>query len=347
MTAAGIRVMVVDDSPTFLAVIKDILARFRSVEQVVFATNGLDAIEKVKSDPPDLVLMDLQMPGYDGIETLTRLRRDVPSLSVVLISGTSENSAELTLRALRHGAVDFVPKPTARSFDAMEEYFLVRLAPFIRSATNRVYEASRADADDGDESFRKGTPPKPPRFVLVGASTGAPTAIPALVASLPDGLAAPVLVVIDMPDVFARHLAKLLVPASRLPIVEARDGLRLTPSQIVVASNSTRLSFTGAGSPLALRCASGPSQERLLDGAFAAAATALGSGCLAVVMTGHGDDALVGLKKLHADHNHYCLVQSPGTCTAAGLPEAVIGAGLADEVVPLAMLGPRIGELVG
>ena len=350
----GIRVLVVDDSPTFLAIIKDILRKFKSIDELCFVSSGMEAIEKTRTFQPQLIFMDLMMPGIGGLEALAKIRERDNNVDVVIISGAAEDAAQLTIEAIRQGALDFVCKPVTKSLEEMEDYFLARLSPFIRRA---AYRRICLDPQDKlvpvkQSQIPNGVPPLTKSFnddvklVVVGVSTGAPNSLPSLVSKLPVDLAAPVLALVDVPKIFLRFLGRLLLTSSSIAIAEAADGDRLSPARILVAPSTSSIKVKLSGATLILELGETKDQEMLLDKLLYSVADALPTGCLTAIMSGFGEDGCAGVERLRNTGEHYCLVQSPESCTAPERPSRVIEQGLADEVVSLENLGSRIVKIV-
>ncbi len=346
-----IRVLVVDDSPTFLAIIKDILRKFKSIEDLCFVSSGIEAIEKTRSFDPHLIFMDLMMPGISGLEALAKIRERNANVDVVIISGAAEDAAQLTIEAIKQGALDFVAKPVTRSLEEMEDYFLARLSPFIRRAAYKQV-CLTADAASLAPTYTPVEVQKPKegfpgevKLVVVGVSTGAPNTLPSLVSSLPADLPVPVLALVDVPKVFLRFLGRLLLTSSAISISEAKEGDRLSPSRILVAPSTSAIQVVPDGDVLTLRLSEVAGQTQLLDKLLFSVADALPAGCLTAVMSGFGTDGSEGVTRLRNTGDHYCLVQSPESCTAPDRPSLIIDNELADEVVSLENMGRRITEL--
>ena len=353
MKDQGIRVLVVDDSPTFLAIIKDILRKFKSIEELVLVSSGMEAIEKTRSFRPHLIFMDLMMPGISGLEALAKIKERDANVDVVIISGAAEDAAQITIEAIKQGALDFVCKPVTRSLEEMEDYFLARLSPFIRRA---AYKLICLDPEDRISPVQSGlTSVKAPpgstyndevKLIVVGVSTGAPNSLPSLVSKLPVDLAAPVLAFVDVPKVFLRFLGRLLLTSSSIAITEANDGDRLSPARILVAPSTSSVIVTKSGGTLSLKLADTSQQDKLLDELLYSVADVMSTGCLTTIMSGFGQDGNAGVERLRNTGEHYCLVQSPESCTAPERPSLLIDNGLADEVISLENLGRRIVEIV-
>ena len=353
----ALRVLVADDSPTFLAIIKDILSKFKSIDELRVVSSGMAAIEESRSFLPHLVFMDLKMPGINGLEALAKIREKDPEVDVVIISGAAEDSARLTIEAIKQGALDFVCKPSTRSLEEMEDYFLSRLAPFIRRAAHRSVfhypEDEEAGASSSHSSVSMETQAPSPsiagrvELVVIGVSTGAPKSLPELLSTLPRDLPVPILALVDVPKVFLRFLGRLLITNSSIAVAEASDGDRLSPSRVLVAHTSAGIRLQSQGGNLQTSIIQGEAKKgRLLDELLFSVAHTLDSGCLTAVLSGFGEDGLAGVERLRSLGGHYTLVQNPESATAPERPGRLIQNGLADEVLSLGDLGPRIVELV-
>ncbi len=320
------RVLVVDDSAFARKVLRDVLQAVPGLEVVGVARDGLDALAKIEELDPDVVTLDLVMPHLDGLDTLRALAgRPRPRVVVVCMA---EADSEQALAALEAGAVDVVHKPTAL-------------------ATDRLYDLSKelifkvqAAAEARPTPVFVAPPAQPPRLtrryrgtrdlLVVGASTGGPQAITRLLKGMPADFPMPIAVVVHLPAGFTHSFAERLDNDCALHVVEATQGIRLTPGVAVIARGGLHLRVLRDGAGLYGSISEQPSSlhRPSVDQLFSSAASAAPGRVLGVVLTGMGDDGLVGSRKL-VEGGSELLVETEASCVVYGMPRVVQEAGLA------------------
>jgi two-component system chemotaxis response regulator CheB len=233
MAEPRIRVLVVDDSVVARRSLADLLARAPELEVVGTAGSGRLALGKLRQVPVDVVTLDVEMPGEDGLATLDAIRREWPTLPVLMCSGLTERGAAATLDALARGASDYVAKPSAIDRGAGLSRFAVELTSKVKALGRIVRPALVKPPVTVRRSL---TPLASARaeVVAIGVSTGGPNALAALIPALPR-LDAPVLIVQHMPPIFTRMLAERLAGLSGRPAREAHDGEPVEPGVIYMA----------------------------------------------------------------------------------------------------------------
>lgn len=341
MTA--LRVLVVDDSVVARRLIVRALGDDPLVGVVETATNGRVALDKLAGFAPDVVICDIDMPELDGLATLASLQRRRPDLPVIMFSALSGPGARAAFEALRMGAVDCVGKPAGldRGRDSAAAIHEA-LGPLLRGL-------SRRDAPVP-------APPSPERsdsasaidIVVIGVSTGGPNALGEVVPRLPGDLSVPVLIAQHLPPTFTGMLAERLDRLSQREVREAQDGASVEPGEIWVARGGQHLrvrrSETGvrlALGPDAPVNGCRPSVDVLLDSIV----DTYGGRALAVIMTGMGRDGLRGCARLRTAGGHV-VAQDQASSVVWGMPGAVVGAGIADAIVPLHRLAAEITRRV-
>lgn len=344
-----IRVLVVDDSLFMRRMITDILSADPDIEVVGSARNGQEGLELTRQLQPDVITLDVEMPVMDGVTMLERLMTEQPT-AVVMVSSLTKEGAEVTLRSLELGAVDFVTKPSGSiSLDlykvSSQIVEKVKAAARVPRFRLRALAQSVPVPPPAKVSPPSGTVPPPKVLVVVGCSTGGPRALTTLLGSLPPDFSAPMLIVQHMPEGFTRSLADRLDRLSPVRVCEAAAGDRLQPGVAYLAPGGHHLKL-GAGSRLQL------SQEPPVHGVRPAVDVTLlsvaqhFSGSVVVaILTGMGSDGAMGTRALHAKGARV-LVEDESTCVVFGMPRAVIQAGCADRVVPLDRLAHALYEEV-
>lgn len=332
------RVLVVDDSAFARTMLSKLLRRGGDIDVVGTARDGADALEKIEALDPDVVTLDLTMPGIDGIGVLRALQaRARPRVIVVSISSVD---TELGAEALALGAVDIVIKPTALASERLHEIgkeLREKVIAFSRPVPGEVVEV-RAGA---------GRASKGAELVMIGTSTGGPQALTRLVAGLPGDLGAPVVMVLHIPAGYTETIAKRLDKVSALEVVEAIDGLELVPGLAVLARGGLHLRVERRGGRLYAVTSSLPVRpfRPSVDELFISGANAVGARSLGVVLTGMGDDGLEGARAIAAAGG-MLITESASSCVIYGMPRTVYEAGLGAVSVHLDGIGKRIVDHV-
>jgi len=338
-TNTKIRVLVVDDSAFARQVVRRVLERDTDIEVVGLARDGAEALEKIALAAPDVITLDLVMPGVDGLGVIAALPREGgPRVVVVSSAGAS---TELGAAALAAGAVDLVEKPTTQATDRMYEMAdkLIERVRFAASVRTR-------------RPLVRTTAPTPVRSqaavvdaVLVGTSTGGPQALAYLLPSFPVDFPVPIVVVVHMPAGYTDALARRLDSLSALTVLEGHDGLVLTRGMAVLAPHGAHLGLERSTAGLRVRLDYLRHPKELhypsVDALFESGAATLGARTLGVVMTGMGDDGLRGASAL-VTAGARVLVEAESSCVVYGMPRAVLEAGHAEAAIELSRLAEAI-----
>ena len=339
-----IRVVVVDDSALVRSLLGEIINREADMVCVGAAADPLAARELIRELNPDVITLDVEMPRMDGIEFLTRLMRLRP-MPVVMVSTLTERGAEVTLRALELGAVDFVAKPKIGLSDglallAADITAKIRIAarsPMRRAAAAGVGAAAAMPTPLGRLSAEK--------IVFVGASTGGTEATKQLLVQLPADAPA-VMITQHMPPGFTRSYAMRLDRLCRMAVKEACDGERVLPGHAYVAPGGLHLSVERAGTHYVTRVRDGEPVNRhkpSVEVLFESAARVVGPNALGVMLTGMGADGAKAMRQMR-DAGSWNVAQDEASCVVFGMPREAIAAGAAHEVLPLSAIAARLIE---
>jgi two-component system chemotaxis response regulator CheB len=332
------RVVVADDSALMRQIVSSSLAR-AGVRVVGSACDGDEALAVCDRERPDALMLDLTMPGLDGIGVLRALRRRGRSdLPVVVVSAFSPASGARAVDALAEGAFDLVAKPAPG--EGLDD-FAHTLVEKVREAAAAGQQAGRRT--DGTAAIRRPRLSTITRVVLIATSTGGPRALAELIPHLPSPLGIGTLIVQHMPPGFTHSLAARLDGVANLTVAEAAGGEILDPRVALLAPGGRHLRLSAGGRT---RLSDEPEIGALrprADLTIEDAARVFGERCLLVVMTGMGNDGLKGAAAIKRRGGRI-LVQAEETCTVYGMPRAVAEANLADEVVPLRELPQAIAE---
>ena len=337
-----IRALVVDDSAVLRRLISTVLASDPEIEVVGTAVDGRDAIARVDELKPDIVTLDIEMPVLDGLGAVEEIHRRHPRLPVIMFSTLTEKGAAATLQALSRGASDYVTKPSGTG-SMHESMARVReeLVPRIRALAGRRRLVVEAPAVP--RARASALPPRPSALVIA-CSTGGPDALCRVLGSLPESFPLPILITQHMPPVFSAQLAQRLDRLSAVHVHEAVDGEPVQPGTALVAPGDfhLRVRAEGASTVVALDQEEKENFCRpAADPLFRSAASVWGRGVLGLVLTGMGQDGLEGARAVAAAGG-YLIAQDRETSVVWGMPGAVAGAGLADEILPLEAVAPRL-----
>ena len=341
-----IRVLIADDSVVVRRLLSDILSADPGITIVGAAANGKLALVKLAQTSPDLVILDVEMPEMDGLETLTEIRRLHPRLPVIMFSTLTERGASVTLEALALGATDYVTKPSnTGSLAESRQRVADELIPRIIQLVGRRRPVSPALAKAAPPVVRAPMPAPPKRrgpaepvdVLAIGVSTGGPNALASLLPMLPADLPVPVLIVQHMPPVFTRLLAERLDRQSAIRVCEAQDGMVVEPGRVYIAPGDHHLTVVNERGRVVVRLNQGPQEQSCrpaVDPLFRSVAEAYGAHTLAVVLTGMGADGMRGATRI-AEVGGVILAQDEASSVVWGMPAAVVQAGLAEAVLPL------------
>jgi len=346
---AKTRVVVVDDSALVRSLLSAIINRQTDMECVGTAADPLIAREMIRTLNPDVITLDVEMPRMDGIDFLGKLMRLRPT-PVVMVSTLTERGADVTLRALELGAIDFVAKPKVGVADGLR-----MLADDI---TDKVRVASQAHMRRPTAASAAKPTDKPAapisaigrlsteKIVFIGASTGGTEATKEVLVNLPPDCPA-IVITQHMPAGFTKSYAARLDGLCRIRVAEARDGERILPGHAYIAPGGTaHLSVERSGANYIARVVDGEPVNRhrpSVEVLFRSAARVAGPNALGIMLTGMGADGAIAMKEMR-DAGSYNLVQDEASCVVFGMPKEAIAAGAANEVLPLAQIAPRLIE---
>ncbi len=340
------RVLVVDDSAAVRQMIRSVLLEDPGICEVITRPGGEEALSRLASGDIDIIVLDIEMPGMNGLEVLRRIQAERLNVPVIVFSSATREGADVTVNALALGAVDFVTKPAGTSsFDDAREYVRTRLMGSIRAVLGR-----RPDAAARENARRRGPTARTGRIaaVVIAASMGGPHALGKLLAGLPRDLEVPVFIVQHMPplflSVFAQRLAESVHPAVR----ECGSEAEVTAGSIWLAAGGRHMEVVRRERKVRVRMVEGDPVNFCRPAAdilFASAAGVYGSGVLGVVMTGMGQDGLDGARKVLSAGGEV-VVQDHDSSVVWGMAGSVVRHGLASAIVPLGDLGSEIAQRV-
>jgi two-component system chemotaxis response regulator CheB len=342
-------VLVVDDSAFMRRLIGQIVDASPDFRVVGTARNGLDALEKIHALDPQIVTLDVEMPELDGLQTLGYIMSETPRAVVMLSAATSERGADLTLRCLEIGAVDFVKKPSgpiSLDLESVGETLLtaLRAAAMVNLGGVRMIARPRVV-----EPVPRAPTVGATRAVAIAASTGGPRALAEVIPNLPADLGAAVFVVQHMPAGFTKSLASRLDSMSHLRVTEAVDGEVVALNHVYLAPGGLHMRIeTGAPGKFVIALDDGPALwgvRPAADPLFVSVASRFGRQAVGVVLTGMGRDGADGLLAIR-NAGGGGVVQDKTTSTIYGMPFAALQRAGADHVAALDDVAPAVVNLL-
>lgn len=345
-----IRTVVVDDSALIRSLLGEIINRQPDMECVGTAADPLAAREVIRALDPDVITLDVEMPKMDGLDFLARLMRLRP-MPVVMVSTLTEQGADVTLRALELGAVDFVAKPRIGIADGMQrlaEAITDKIRVAAKARVRRSAPSAPATAAAATASPVATAPlgrVSTEKLVFIGSSTGGTEAIREVLVPLPAD--APAIVITQhMPAGFTRSFATRLDSLCRIRVQEARDGERILPGHAYIAPGGRHLRVDRSGANYVARVEDTEPVNRhrpSVEVLFRSAAEVVGRNAIGIMLTGMGADGAQAMRQMR-DAGSYNLVQDEASCVVFGMPREAIQAGAADEILPLHQIAPRLLE---
>ncbi|HHV72076.1 MAG TPA: chemotaxis response regulator protein-glutamate methylesterase [Clostridia bacterium] len=348
MVLSSAKVMVVDDSLLMRTIITDIINSDPALEVIDTAKNGKEALEKILKLKPDLVTLDIEMPGMDGLQLLELLMDKYPT-KVIMLSSLTKFGAKATMKALELGAVDFVQKPSANNFldlkkVGQELITKLKTAQHAKIPIKPIKQPTSLSADAYVSKIDKYTskinqPSNLQWIVGIGTSTGGPRALSELIPKIPGSVPASFLVVQHMPPGFTKSLAERLNGLSKLNVKEAEDSEYLKPGTVYIAPGNFHLELK-QDKHKSLPMISLSQREPVsghrpsVDILFDSLAEISGFKLLAIILTGMGADGSKGMRKLK-QKGAFSIAEAKESCVVFGMPKVVIEEGNADLVVPI------------
>ncbi len=343
-----IKVMLVDDSAVVRQVNKETLEREPDMEVIGAAADPLFALERMKIQWPDVLVIDIEMPRMDGLTFLKKIMAERPTPTIVC-SSLAEKGAAATMEAMAAGALAIITKPK------------MGVKQFLQEAGNDLVSAVRAAARANIRRVHPGavTPPPRPKLtadamlaaqaagmsamanttdkvVAIGTSTGGTQALEAVLTRLP-AVTTGIVIVQHMPEKFTAMFAERLNSLCAMEVREAKDGDRVLPGRALIAPGGRHMMLKRSGAQYYVEVADGPVVNRhkpSVDVLFRSVAQVAGRNALGVIMTGMGDDGARGMKEMH-DAGAQTLAEDESTCVVFGMPKVAIDLGGVDKAVPL------------
>lgn len=380
----NMKVLVVDDSTIYRKILSIAVTATGIAETPVTASNGNFALERLEYCHFDAVLMDVNMPELDGIETLKIIKQKYPDLPVIMISGAGAKNVQTTFDALQCGAMDFILKPSDndynRNLQIISNYLKVIFSQIqikklqmpskvdyqtIQSGCmNEKIEKSTISSKRIDEPLvkppishviQKDSPADSKMkfsaidLVLIASSTGGPVALEKILNNFGKEFEKPMLIVQHMPPEFTGILAESLDRKSQLRIIEGKEGDMLRAGQAIIAPGGSHMIVckSGVNKKISLTKSKHVNGVRpAADVLFTSVASEYrNERILVVILTGMGCDGLAGVRELKKQCSCYCITQSEASCVVYGMPKCVDESGLSDESIEIGKIAARIQQI--
>jgi two-component system chemotaxis response regulator CheB len=354
-----IKVLVVDDSRFYRNRLCDILASEPDIQVIATAENGREGVEKAEKLKPDVITMDIEMPVMDGIAAVREIMKTSP-IPILMFSSLTAEGAKATLDALDAGAVDFLLKRLDEMAAKHKEFaqeicnkiraVAMRSVPLSKLSFSRYNPALRSRGVDasGTQRARPHTQEKMHlgdyKVVVIGASTGGPSAIQEIVAKLPKAFPSPVLIIQHMPAAFTGPFARRLDLICSLNIKEAEDGDVIAVGNVYIAPGGKQMVIEERAGKRVVRIRNSNANEQYkpsVDVSFQSVSNVYGKSCLAIILTGMGADGREGASYLKKSGSTVW-AQDEHSCVVYGMPHAIVEAGLADRVLPITEIARQL-----
>lgn len=347
-----IKLLIVDDSRLFRSALEEALRSDPSITIVGSVFSGAKAIEFIRNSPPDLVTLDVEMPGMDGLETLEQIKTfndarpgELP-VGAIMVSAFTRRGEQVTIKALQAGAFDFVAKPSGgtpeSNIQALRDELLTKIRAFGLSRRTRVAAVPRT-APPARAAHRSRI-----RAIVIGASTGGPRALSDLLPPLCSAVDTPILVVQHMPPSFTKSLAESLARQTGRNVTEAVEGATLERGSVYIAPGGKHLLLRGTSAAPVVALNEQPPENGCRPSAdvlFRSSAAVLGADLVAIILTGMGRDGTVGLGAIRRAGG-YVIAQDEASSVVWGMPGSAVEAGVVDEVLPLNQIAPAAAIVV-
>ena len=352
------KILLVDDSALMRRVLCDIIESDKDLRVVDRATNGLEALELIKKNTYDAVVLDVNMPKMNGLELLKELRKAKISVRIMMASTDTKEGAQTTLDALELGALDFVHKPD-RALDCRGEEFVSNFLRTLNAVANsnppvftKVF--TREDTQNTKKIVelvkKKGTSIAGKQIVAIASSTGGPKSLQSVIPRLPENLDAPVVLVQHMPMGFTKSMAERLDSLSSLHVKEAEEGDELKKGWVYIAKGGSHLNVVEKQGRAIIHYSDEPSREGVKPCAnymYESLVKCKYDEVVCVVMTGMGSDGTEGIINLKSKKKVHVISQDEQSCVVYGMPRSIKRAGLSDQVVALDQIAQEIILRVG
>ena len=341
-----IRVLIVDDSLVACRILSDAISSDPEMEVAGTALSGQIALNKLTQCHPDLVMLDIDMPDMDGLQTLSAIKKLNPTLPVIMCSSLLERGNSYSMKSLLGGASDYVVKPKGVKTGNHMDIFISELRHKIKGLCNTLIRSNSESKSQFDQT--KGSSFKTSKegieILAIGVSTGGPKALADLLPAFPSDFPMPIVIVQHMPPNFTKTLAESLGKRTKLEVYEGIAGAKLSSGTIWIAPGGFHMTLVRKLNQVELALNEDPplnSCRPSVDALFNSAVKIYGPRVLSVVLTGMGQDGFEGAKAVR-NAGGLVYVQDESSSVVWGMPGTIAKAGLANRVVPLKEMAEAI-----
>jgi two-component system chemotaxis response regulator CheB len=337
-----IKVLIVDDSAFMRMALSRMLAYDPGLSVVGSAANGTEALQKIVALDPDVVTLDVEMPGPDGLETLRRIMAQLPR-PVIMVSSATFQQAEITFKALAAGAFDYVPKqlsPNSLDIHHIGEGLVAKIKAAAESWHSRDRLALLRKPPRSAVPPTREVSHSAPAVIALGVS-GGPRALQEMLPTLPADLPVPILIVQHMPAGFIAPFAKRLNSLCAVSVCEASHGEVIQPGVVYLAPAGLHMTVSPSSNSRTLISLSDKMENQVhipsIDVMMLSVASAFHSQAMGIIMTGMGSDGAQGMKAIHREGG-LTVGQDEPSCVVYGMPRVCAEMGILDRVVPLSQI---------
>lgn len=344
-----IKVLIIDDSPLVRVFLKKVLSEDENIKVVGTAANSYQAVEEIKLKDPDLLTLDVEMPGMNGLEFLSKLMSAHP-MPVIMVSTLTRQGSDITLKALEMGAVDFIAKPDLRTKSKLPEFKRevitkvkavndIRMKKIINLTKGRKNYLVKKPVEHCRDSIQQ-------RVIGIGVSTGGVQTLKKLLPTFPSDLPG-IILVQHMPQGFTSSFADLLNKISRIKVKEAQAGDKIIRGQALLVPGDFHLTIEKRKEDYYVNLNKNPKvnhQRPSVDITFNSLAEVLGNLAIGVLLTGMGKDGARGMKNIK-NAGGYTIAQDKETAIVYGMPKAAVDMDAVDEILPLDEISQRITKI--
>ena len=356
-----IKVLIVDDSAVVREIVQQVLDSDPAIQVIATAMDPIFAMEKMQTQWPDVIVLDIEMPRMDGITFLHKIMAERPT-PVVICSTLTVKGAQATMQALAAGATSIITKPKVGVKQFLLEDASNDLVEAVKAAAHanvrRLVDTTRRVPVDVSHKLSADAILAPPsaanlgqtseQIVAIGTSTGGTQALEAVLTALPR-VCAGIVIVQHMPEVFTEAFAQRLNSLCEIEVLEAKNNDRVIPGRALIAPGGKHMLLKRSGAQYHVEVVEGPLVNRhrpSVDVLFRSVAKFAGKNALGIIMTGMGDDGARGLKEMR-DAGAYTFGENEETCVVYGMPKEAVKLGGVERSMPLGAIAGEVARYGG
>ncbi|MFN3769308.1 MAG: chemotaxis response regulator protein-glutamate methylesterase [Ectopseudomonas guguanensis] len=333
------RIAIANDMPLAVEALRRALAAEPEYQLIWVAGNGEEAVSRCRDDLPDLLLMDMLMPGMDGVEATRRIMHDTPCAILIVTSDVERNMSRV-FDAMGAGALDVVAAPSLGPQQVLDA------AAVRRKIHNIAWMIGHKTSRSVKPTLLRSTENRGKRLVAIGASAGGPASLVELLRQMPADFPASIVLVQHVDEVFAAGMAQWLASESHMPVRLAREGEVLQPASVLLAGTNNHLYLAPEGRLVYRREPADQVYRPSIDVFFESVARHWRGEAIGVLLTGMGRDGARGLK-LMRERGFHTIAQDQASSAVYGMPKAAVALDAATEVLPLDRIAARLIERLG